>query len=198
MNKDVRAPNKRLEQQLLHSPTLQPSLVGVPRAPKQLNHIPHNMQRIVMSKKIDLLIGHDYLNSFAPPNNPRLCPELVDYLSNSAWYHSELELQISCPQDEQDRLQQAIGNTFSERSEQLKGDVRAQRLGGLVLIALAIVLVLAATALGVEGTIPVGVVTVTAWMMIWRAAEIFLLDIRNSRRELRKYQRIISAPKHFV
>lgn len=198
MNKDVRTPNKRLEQQLLHSPTLQPSLVGVPWTPKQLNHIPHNMQRIVMSKKIDLLIGHDYLNSFAPPNNPRLCPELVDYLSNSAWYHSELELQISCPQGEQDRLQQAIGNTFSERSEQLKGDVRAQRLGGLVLIALAIVLVLAATALGVEGTIPVGVVTVTAWMMIWRAAEIFLLDIRNSRRELRKYQRIISAPKHFV
>ncbi|THG83786.1 hypothetical protein E5198_06495 [Pseudomonas sp. A-1] len=151
-----------------------------------------------MSQKIDLTIQHDYLNPFASPDNPRLCPELADYLSDSAWYHSELELQISCPQDERERLQQAIGNTFTEKSEQLKGNIRAQRLGGVVLAGLAITLVLAATALGVEGTIPVGVVTVTAWMMIWRTAEIFLLDIRNGRRELRKYQRIINAPKHFV
>lgn len=57
---------------------------------------------------------------------------------------------------------------------------------------------LAATSLGVEGTIKVGVVTVTAWMMVWRTAEIFLLEIRSRRRELRKYQRIISAPRSFV
>ncbi|QQE87388.1 hypothetical protein E0E50_09970 [Azotobacter chroococcum subsp. isscasi] len=151
-----------------------------------------------MSQKIDLTIQHDYLNPFASPHNPRLCPELVDYLSDSTWYHSELELQISCPQDERERLQQAIGNTFAEKSEQLKGDISFQRLGGVVLVVLAISLVLVATALGVEGTIPVGVVTVTAWMMIWRAAEIFLLDIRKGRRELRKYRRIINAPKNFV
>lgn len=151
-----------------------------------------------MSQKIDVMIKDDYLNPFASPATPRLCPDLVDYLSGRAWYHSELELQISCPQEEQERLQQAIGNTFAEKSEQLQGDIRAQRLGGIVLVALAIGLVLAATALGVEGTIPVGVVTVTAWMMIWRASEIFLLDIRNGRRELRKYRRIIDAPKHFV
>ncbi|HSC82227.1 MAG TPA: hypothetical protein VLC30_01300, partial [Pseudomonas sp.] len=97
-----------------------------------------------------------------------------------------------------ERLQQAISHTYTEKSDQLKGDIRAQRLGGLVLVVLAIALVLAATALGVEGTIPVGVVTVTAWMMIWRASEIFLLDIRNSRRELRKFQRIMSATKQFL
>lgn len=151
-----------------------------------------------MSHQIDVTIQHDYLNPFASPANPRLCPELADYLSESAWYHAELNLQISCPEEQRARQQQAIGNTFAEKSAQLKGNINAQRLGGLVLVVLAIALVLAATALGVEGTIPVGVITVTAWMMIWRASEIFLLDIRNGRRELRKYQRIINAPKNFV
>lgn len=151
-----------------------------------------------MTKQIDLTITADYLNPFASPDNPRLCPELVDYLSEHAWYHPELSLQIRCPEGERERLQQAIENTFAQKGEQLQGDIRAQRVVGLALLALAIALVLAATALGVEGTIPVGVVTVTAWMMVWRTAEIFLLEIRSRRRELRKYQRIAGAPRLFV
>lgn len=151
-----------------------------------------------MTKNIDLTITPDYLNPFASPDNPRLSPELVDYLSDSAWYHPELNLQIRCPADERERLQQAISNTFAEKSEQLRGNISTQRLVALVLLVLAIALVLAATALGVEGTIPVGVVTVTAWMLIWRSTEIFFLDIRSGNRELRKNQRIASAPKHFL
>lgn len=151
-----------------------------------------------MTKKIDLTITHDYLSPFAAPDTPKLCPELVDYLSESAWYHPELNLQIRCPEDERERLQQAISNTFAEKSEQLRGDIGTQRLVALVLLGLAIALVLAATALGVEGTIPVGVVTVTAWMLVWRSAEIVFLDIRSSNRERRKYQRIASAPKQFI
>lgn len=151
-----------------------------------------------MTKQIDLTITADYLNPFASPENPRLSPELVDYLSENAWYHPELSLQIRCPEGERERLQQAIANTFEEKSEQLRGDISGQRLVGLTLLALAIALVLAATAMGVEGTIKVGLVTVTAWMMVWRTAEIFLLEIRSRRRELRKYQRIISAPRNFV
>lgn len=151
-----------------------------------------------MTKKIDLTINHDYLNPFASPDTPRLSPELVDYLSDSAWYHTELSLQIRCPEDERDRLQQAISNTFSEKREQLRGDIRTQRLVALVLLGLALALVLAATALGIEGTIPVGVVTVTAWMLLWRSGEIFFLDLRSSNRELRKYQRIASAAKQFI
>jgi hypothetical protein len=151
-----------------------------------------------MTKKIDLTITHDYLNPFASPENPRLSAELVDYLSVSAWYHPELSLQISCPEDERERLQQAIGNTFTEKSEQLRGDINTRRVVALTLLVLAITLVLVATAMGIEGTIAVGVVTVTAWMLVWRTAEIFLLDIRGDRRELRKYQRIANAEKHFV
>ena len=151
-----------------------------------------------MTKQIDLTITADYLNPFASPENPRLSPELVDYLSDNAWYHPELSLQIRCPEGERERLQQAIANTFEQKSEQLRGDISGQRLVGLTLLALAIALVLAATAMGVEGTIKVGLVTVTAWMMVWRTAEIFLLEIRSRRRELRKYQRIISAPRSFV
>lgn len=151
-----------------------------------------------MTKQIDLTITADYLNPFASPENPRLSPELVDYLSDNAWYHPELSLQIRCPEGERERLQQAIANTFEQKSEQLRGDISGQRLVGLTLLALAIALVLAATAMGVEGTIKVGLVTVTAWMMVWRTAEIFLLEIRSRRRELRKYQRIISAPRNFV
>ena len=150
-----------------------------------------------MTKKIDLTITQDYLNPFASLENPRLSSELVDYLSGSAWYHPDLSLQISCPEDERERLQQAISNTFAEKSEQLRGDIRTQRVVALVLLVLAIALVLVATAMGVEGLIAVGVVTVTAWMLVWRTAEILLLDIRSDRRELRKYQRIISAPKLF-
>lgn len=123
---------------------------------------------------------------------------LVDYLSENAWYHPELSLQISCPEDERERLQQAISNTFTQKSEQLSATINTQRLVALVLLVLAIALVLAATALGVEGTIPVGLVTVTAWMLVWRTAEIFLLDIRSNLRERRKCQRIVSAPKHFL
>ena len=151
-----------------------------------------------MSKKIDLTIQHDYLNPFASPDNPRLSAELVDYLADRAWYHPELSLQISCPEGERERLQQAIGNTFADKSEQLRGSLNTQRLVALVLLALAIAIVLAATAMGVEGLISVGVVTVTAWMLVWRASEILFLDIRSDRRELRKCQRIASAPKYFV
>jgi hypothetical protein len=150
-----------------------------------------------MTKQIDLTITQDYLNPFASPDHPRLCPELVDYLSDSAWYHPELSLQIRCPEEERERLQQAIGNTFAEKSEQLRGNINTQRVVALVLLGLALALVLAGTALGIEGTIPVGVVTVTAWMLLWRSAEIFFLDIRSLNRELRKYQRIASAPKQF-
>jgi hypothetical protein len=82
-----------------------------------------------MTKKIDLSITHDYLNPFASPDNPKLSPELVDYLSDSAWYHPELCQQIRCPEDERERLQQAISNTFAEKSEQLRVDIRTQRLG---------------------------------------------------------------------
>jgi hypothetical protein len=151
-----------------------------------------------MTKKIDLTINHDYLNPFASPDTPRLSAELVDYLSDSAWYHPELSLQIRCPEDERDRLQQAISNTFSEKSEQLRGNIRTQRLVALVLFGVALALVLAAMALGIEGTIPVGVVTVTAWMLVWRSGEIFFLDLRSGNRELRKYQRLASAPKQFI
>ncbi|MWV17953.1 hypothetical protein F3I16_18080 [Pseudomonas sp. L-22-4S-12] len=151
-----------------------------------------------MVQKIDLVIRGDYLQPFTADNKPKLCPELADYLQDEAGYQRELSLQVSCPAEERERLQQAIANTFAQKSEQLHGDMNAQRLAGLALLALAIALVLAATALGIEGTIPVGVVTVTAWMMVWRTAEIFLLDIRNSRRQLRKYQRIASAPKQFI
>jgi len=151
-----------------------------------------------MTQRIDLTISRDYLEPFASPSTPKLCPELVDYLSENAWYHPELSLQISCPEDERERLQQAISNTFAQKSEQLSATINTQRLVALVLLVLAIALVLAATALGVEGTIPVGLVTVTAWMLVWRTAEIFLLDIRSNLRERRKCQRIVSAPKHFL
>ncbi|MBF8669907.1 hypothetical protein IR012_09955 [Pseudomonas putida] len=150
-----------------------------------------------MNKRIDLTITHDYLNPFASPDNPKLSPELVDYLSDSAWYHPELSLHVRCPEDERERLQQAISNTFTEKMEQLKGDIRIQRLVALTLLSLALALVLAGTALGIEGTIPVGVVTVTAWMLLWRSAEIVFLDIRSINRQQRKYQRIANAPMQF-
>ncbi|MNF63144.1 hypothetical protein D3C84_448380 [compost metagenome] len=121
----------------------------------------------------------------------------MDYLSDSAWYHPELCLQIRCPEDERERLQQAISNTFAEKSEQLRVDIRSQRLVALTLLGLALALALAGTALGIEGTIPVGVVTVTAWMLLWRSGEILFLDIRSANRQLRKYQRIASASKQF-
>ena len=151
-----------------------------------------------MTQRLDLTISRDYLEPFASPSTPKLCPELVDYLSENAWYHPELSLQISCQEDERERLQQAISNTFTQKSEQLSATINTQRLVAVVLLVLAIALVLAATALGVEGTIPVGLVTVTAWMLVWRTAEIFLLDIRSNLRERRKCQRIVSAPKHFL
>lgn len=151
-----------------------------------------------MSRQIDLTITSDYLNPFASEQNPKLSPELVEYLSENAWYHTDLSLNIRCPEGERERLQQALTTTFEQKSEQLRGDINRQQLGGLTLLVLAIALVLAATALGVEGTIKVGIVTVTAWMMVWRTAEIFLLETHNRRRELRKYQRIISAPRNFI
>ncbi|MGY4533963.1 hypothetical protein ACVW0Y_003099 [Pseudomonas sp. TE3786] len=151
-----------------------------------------------MTKTIDLTVTQDYLNPFAAPDSPKLSPELTDYLSDSAWYYPSLSLQIRCPEDERERLQQAIGNTFAEKSEQLKGEIRTQRLLAVILLGLALALVLAGTALGIEGTIPVGVVTVTAWMLLWRSGEIFFLDIRSVNRHLRKYQRIVSASKQFV
>lgn len=151
-----------------------------------------------MTKKIDLTITADYLNPFASPDTPKLSTELVDYLMENAWYHTELTLQIRCPETERERLQQAIGNTFAQKSEQLRGDIRAQRLAALTLLGLALALVLAGTALGIEGTIPVGVVTVTAWMLLWRSAEIFFLDIRSANRQMRQYQRIANASRQFA
>lgn len=151
-----------------------------------------------MTHKIDLTIKQDYLNPYASPDKPKLSPELLDYLLDNAWYHPRLSLHISCPEGERERLQQAIGNTFAQKSGNLRRDISTQRLVALVLAGLAIALVLAATALGVENTIPLGIVTITAWMLVWRSGEILLLDIRSERRNLRKYQRIASAAKHFI
>ena len=104
--------------------------------------------------------------------------------------------EICCPEDERERLQQTISYTFAEKSE-LRGDIRTQRLVALTLLGLALALALAGTALGIEGTIPVGVVTVTAWMLLWRSGEILFLDIRSANRQLRKYQRLANASKQF-
>ena len=151
-----------------------------------------------MNQKIDLTIKQNYLNPFSAPDNPRLNPELLDYLLDRAWYHPKLSLQISCPAEEQERLQQAIDNSFAEKIKHLRGDLMTQRLVAVVLLVLAIALVLSATAMGVEHIIPLGVVTITSWMLVWRTGEILLLDIRSERRELRKYQRIVNAAKHYV
>ena len=67
----------------------------------------------------------------------------------------------------------------------------------LTLLGLALAVGLIGKALGNESTIPVAVFTVTVWMLLWRSAEIFFLDIGSAYRELRKYRRIASATKQF-
>ena len=125
-----------------------------------------------MTKTIDLTITHDYLNPFASPDNPKLSPELVDYLSDSAGTTTS----CACTFAVQKRSVNACsrpsviplrkrGNNSEGYSHPTPGSVDAP--------GLALALVLAGTALGIEGTIPVGVVTVTAWMLLWRSAEIF-------------------------
>ncbi len=150
------------------------------------------------TKTIEVLISRDYLNPYAPAAAAQLNAELVDYLCESAWYHPHLRLQIQCPADQQAQLGEAIGRTFTEKALRLKQAVALQRLEALVLLGLAILLVLGAQALEVKGTLAVGVVTITAWMLVWRAAEIFFLDIRSSQRDLRRCRRIADAPRQFV
>ncbi|MGQ7959025.1 hypothetical protein ACUTAF_15165 [Pseudomonas sp. SP16.1] len=151
-----------------------------------------------MVQQIDLVIRGDYLQAFAADHKPKLCPELLDYLLDEASYHSQLSLQIHCPEAERERLPRAIGNSCSHRIGQLKRDIRAWRLLALLLMALAVGLVILATWLEVEGTIPLGIITVTAWMLVWRTSEILLLDIRGGYRDIRRYQRLIDAPKQFL
>jgi hypothetical protein len=151
-----------------------------------------------VSKTIDLVIKQDYLTPFGAAHNPRLCPELADYLATEAYYHPELSLEISCPAEEQERLGTAIGNTFMQRCAQLKGDMFVLRVQALSLMVMAIGLVVVATQLNIEGTISLGMVTIIAWMMVWRSAEIVLLDLRAMQRDTRKYQRIIHAPRKFI
>ncbi len=151
-----------------------------------------------MSKKIDLVIAQDYLTPFGAVNNPRLCPELADYLTTEAYYHPDLSLEIRCPAAEQERLGQAISNTFEQKCVHLRGDMRMLRVQAMCLLALSLVLVLISTTLNIEGTISLGMVTIVAWMMVWRSAEIVLLDLRAANRDIKKFQRIIHAPKQFI
>ncbi len=151
-----------------------------------------------MPKKIDLVIAQNYLSPFAALHNPRLSPELVDYLSTEAYYYEDLQLEISCPAADQERLEQAISNTFEQMTVHLKGDMRMLRVQAICLLALSFALVMTSTTLNIEGTISLGMVTIVAWMMVWRAAEIMLLDLRAAKRDVRKYRRIIDAPKQFI
>ena len=151
-----------------------------------------------MSKKIDLVIAQDYLNPFAAAHTPKLCSELADYLSDEASHQHSLSLEISCPAAEQERLGKAISNTFEQRIAQLKRDMLELRVQGFMLLILAVGIVMLATQFSVEGTIPLGIVTITAWMLVWRTAEICLLDIRAGFRDVRKYRHIINAQKHFL
>ena len=91
----------------------------------------------------------------------------------------------------------AYSNTFAEKSEQVRGDILILQLEALTLQGLALAVGLIDNALGIESTIPVAVFTVTVWMLLWRSAEIFFLDIRSAYRELRKYRRIASATKQY-
>lgn len=151
-----------------------------------------------MSKKIDLVIAQDYLNPFAAEHTPKLCSELADYLSDEASHQYSLSLEISCPAAEQERLGKAISNTFELRIARLKRDILELRVQGLVLLILAIGIVMLAMHFNVEGTIALGLVTITAWMLVWRTAEIFLLDIRAGFRDLRKYRLLINATRIFL
>lgn len=151
-----------------------------------------------MSKKIDLVIAEDYLTPFGAVQNPRLSPELADYLSTEAYYYPDLSLEIRCPAAEQERLGQAISNTFGQKCVHLRGDMRMLRVQAMCLLAMSLVLVLISTTLNIEGTISLGMVTIVAWMMVWRSAEIVLLDLRAANRDIKKFQRIIHAPKQFI
>ena len=151
-----------------------------------------------MSKKIDLVIAQDYLNPFAAEHTPKLCADLEDYLVEEAGHYLNLTIEISCAAEQQERLRKAISNTFGQKRTHLRTDILLLRLQGWVLLALAVALVIIAQSLAVEGTIPLGIVTITAWMLVWRTGEIFLLDLRAGYRDLRKYQRIIDAPKQFI
>ena len=151
-----------------------------------------------MSKKIDLVIAEDYLTPFGAVQNPRLSPELADYLSTEAYYYPDLSLEIRCPAAEQERLGQAISNTFEQKCVHLRGDMRPLRVQAMCLLAMSLVLVLISTTLNIEGTISLGMVTIVAWMMVWRSAEIVLLDLRAANRDIKKFQRIIHAPKQFI
>ena len=151
-----------------------------------------------MSKKIDLVIAEDYLTPFGAVQNPRLSPELADYLSTEAYYYPDLSLEIRCPAAEQERLGQAISNTFGQKCVHLRGDMRMLRVQAMCLLAMSLVLVLISTTLNIEGTISLGMVTIVAWMLVWRSAEIVLLDLRAANRDIKKFQRIIHAPKQFI
>ena len=109
-----------------------------------------------MSKKIDLVIAQDYLTPFGAVNNPRLCPELADYLTTEAYYHPDLSLEIRCPAAEQERLGQAISNTFEQKCVHLRGDMRMLRVQAMCLLALSLALVVVSTTLNIEGMISVG------------------------------------------
>lgn len=152
---------------------------------------------ITRNTTIELRIAQDYLNPFAPPAAAQLSNELADYLCEQAWYHPQLSLRIQCPADQQAPLGEAIARTFTARAQRLKQSIALQRMEALLLIGLAILLVLGAQALQVKGTLAVGIVTITAWMLVWRAAEICFLDIRSSHRDRRRCERLASAPREF-
>ena len=86
-----------------------------------------------MTQRIDLTISRDYLEPFASPSTPKLCPELVDYLSENAWYHPELSLQISCPEDERERAIELVRKKCRTVSlpDSADPDARAERDKGL-------------------------------------------------------------------
>ena len=151
-----------------------------------------------MSEKIELLITQDYLNPYTPAHNPKLCAELADYLFDETSHKLRPSFEISCPAAEQERLGKAISNNFEHRIDQLKIETLGLRLQGVVLLVLAIGLALLADHFNVKGTVPLGIITITAWMLVWRATEIYLLDIRANNRDVRKYRHILNAEKRFI
>ena len=151
-----------------------------------------------MNKTIDLVIPPHYLSPFASPQDPRLSTELADYLTTETAYLLNIQLNIRCPEREQAQLVKAIHNTFGQKCVHLKNDMRLLRIQAVSLLLLSLLLVVSSMQLKIEGTISLGMITIVAWMMVWRSAEIVLLDLRAAKRIIRQYQRIIQAPKQFV
>ncbi|WP_312369427.1 hypothetical protein [Lachnoclostridium sp.] len=140
--------------------------------------------------------GDDLFERYYPPEDFHLNSDLVEYIiskisilrnqEHEIFFFSNSNIDIS-------PLKTAITSTFSDRLETNQFFSRKNKIKAIILGVLGTIIGLIFLGLWDSYVYLAGILSVISWVFLWAATEIYFLDNREIKNEIRKCKYILSA-----